>query len=268
MAGLVLFSLSSFAQDLDVRLNGVPDAPNLHMKVKVRGPRDDAAGAPAMAVTAPPVRTVGVDTFQVEYSPLGGPPAQISVLSPEGAQAQVWNEDGSLAGTYSVPFNFNGRASTYYRFILTDPSGELLFDRKLEAKTYLWGALKQRRARVAAPPPPAQVVVVAPPPPVVVAPPETTAAMLGDADFDSLLSAIDHESFSDEKLGVLSTALPTSYFTVAQVGRLVDAFVHSSDKVKVVELTRGHLVDRHNGYKLFEHFTFASDKEQVKALLR
>jgi len=259
----VMPSLAS-AQDQDVDVSlGAPGMPPVQMQMRVRGPNQPGpapAPAPAPAPMPPPMRVVGQDTFEVDYSPLGGQASAISVVSPEGAPAQVWNEDGSLAGTWSVPFNFKGRGSTYYRFIVWAPSGsgEIIFDRKLETKTYLSGTLRMRneggRPHHQRPPPQQ-------------AQPAGPSCMPGP-DFESLLAAIKNESFSSEKLDVLSLAAPNAWFTVDQVGRLVDAFDHSSDKVDAVRLTRTHLVDRQNGFKLMEHFTFSSDKEAVKALLQ
>jgi hypothetical protein len=54
--------------------------------------------------------------------------------------------------------------------------------------------------------------------------------------------------------------------TVAQVAQLVDLVSMSSDKVKVVSVTRARIVDPQNAFKLSAHFTFDSDKQAVKAL--
>jgi hypothetical protein len=105
------------------------------------------------------------------------------------------------------------------------------------------------------------------PAPAPVAPPAFPTEM-ADSDFSALTAAIDAESFSQTRLGVLETALPDTWFTVAQVGALVDLFSFSADKVKVVELARGNMVDPKNGFKLLSHFTFSADKEAVKKLLK
>jgi len=100
------------------------------------------------------------------------------------------------------------------------------------------------------------------------APPASSPTEMADSDFSALTAAIDAESFSQTRLGVLETTLPDTWFTVAQVGALVDLFSFSADKVKVVELTRGNMVDPRNGFKLLSHFTFSADKEAVKKLLK
>ena len=84
-------------------------------------------------------------------------------------------------------------------------------------------------------------------------------------DFAALVEAVKAESFSDAKLDVVRTA--EGGLTVDQLGQLVDLFSFSSEQVKVVEICNPRLVDRQNAFKLYSHFTFDSDKKQVKAIL-
>jgi hypothetical protein len=247
-AGLVaLLSLTAFAQDLPDLQIDVPGA-----QVKVRQKRDRAQGpAPAPAPSAMPPPTVfGAENFTIDYQPVGGAPNRaIKVVSPEGASAQVWNEDGTLAGQFSVPFVFNGASDTYYRFILIAPDGQLLLDRKYEVKQFLGGTLRLRGARQMNAPPP-------------------VAAGCAESDFAAILAAIEQASFSEEKIGVVETAAQGNLFTIEQVGRMVDVMSFSAEKLKVVELTRGRIVDRQNAFKLLEHFTFSGDKQKAQALLK
>jgi hypothetical protein len=89
---------------------------------------------------------------------------------------------------------------------------------------------------------------------------------MGERDFNALLAAVAAESFGQQKLGVVQTA-SSGWFTVDQVGRLVDQMSFGNDKVKVVELLNSRIVDKQNGFQLYSHFTFSNDKEQVKKLL-
>ena len=248
-AGLVaLVSLVSFAQDFpDVQL----DVPGAQVKVRTKTRREPAPPpAPPSGPVMPPPAVIGAENFVIDYQPIGRAPSHgIRVVSPEGALAHVWNEDGSLAGQFSVPFVFTGRANTFYRFILFTPDGQVLLDRKYECRQFLGGTLSMRGGPSA---PPAPVV----------------AAGMPDADFEALLEAVEAASFSEEKTGVVETAAQGHVFTVAQVGRLVDAMSFSADKLRVVELTRGRLVDRQNAFKLLERFTFSADKQKAQALLK
>lgn len=261
-AVVVVFSLPAFAQ-VDVNVEGGNAdvaVPGMNVKIRTGGPKQQPAPAPPPARMAPPPRTIGVDAFSVEYGPMNGVPgASIKFVSPEGAMAEVWNEQGELELSSTVPFNFKGRGNTYYRFIITTPDGIALLDRKLELKQFIGGIARFRNAV----PPPAPVVV-APPPPA--APPP--AMGMPAADFDALLAAIDEASFSEEKIGVLETALTNQMFTCEQIGRLVDAYDFSDGKVKALELTRGRIVDPQNKFKILSHFTFSSDKQKAQALLK
>ncbi len=260
-AAVTMCAFNVFAQTIDVQVDddGASVAlPNL--QVNVRGtkapqqqPPPDVDAAPAPSQQQPAVRVVGQDTFSIDYSPLGVPANTIKVLSPEGAIAQVWNEGGQLEGSYAVPFNFQGRGNTYYRFILTLPDGQVVFDRKLEVKQFLGGTLRMKGAKVAV---------------AVAAAPEQPSGVINAADFAALKKAVDDASFSDEKLGVVKTAAEHSSFTVQQVGELVDLMSHSSDKVGVVEVLNKRIVDRKNGFQLLGHFTFSGDKQKVQALLK
>jgi hypothetical protein len=227
------------------------------VKVQV-GPGARPAPAPAPSPAArlqPPPRAFGGELFSVEYGPLlGVPGSSIKVVSPEAATAEIWAEDGTLAGTFSVPFLFQGRSEQFYRFILVGTDGRLLLDKKLQARQFI-GALVKFRGEVASPTP--QPVAVAP-----------VAQGMADADFEALVNAVNDAGFGHEKLGVIDTAAQSHVFTVEQVGKLVDLMGSSDEKVGVVERTRRKLVDRENGFKLLEHFSFSSDKEKVRKLLK
>ncbi|MDX2011590.1 MAG: DUF4476 domain-containing protein [Myxococcaceae bacterium] len=217
-----------------------------------RAPAPAPAPAPAGRVQPPP-RAFGGDAFSVEYGPmLGVPGSAIKFVSPEAATAEVWAEDGSLAGTFSVPFQFQGRSEQYYRFILVGQDGLLLLDKKLQTKQFIGGLVKYRAAA------PAQAQPQAAP----------VAQGMAEADFEALVNAVNDAGFGHEKLGVIDTAAQSHVFTIEQVGKLVDLLGSSDEKVGVVEKTRRKIVDRQNGFKLLEHFSFSADKEKVRKLLK
>lgn len=91
---------------------------------------------------------------------------------------------------------------------------------------------------------------------------------MADADFEALVAAVDDAGFGHEKLGVIETAAQSHVFSIAQVARLVDLLSSSDEKVGVVERTRAKVVDKQNGFKLLEHFSFSADKEKVRKLLK
>jgi hypothetical protein len=100
-----------------------------------------------------------------------------------------------------------------------------------------------------------------PPEPVYVAP-QPVYAMV---DFAAVVEAVNAESFGDAKLDVVRTA--DGFFTVDQLGQLVDLFSFSDEKVEVVAIVKPRLVDPQNAFKLYSRFTFDDDKKRVKAIL-
>lgn len=261
-AVLVVTAAAAFAQDTEETTTTVqmPGMPGMNMKVKVKTTtttQRSGTDAPPPAPAQPPARTFGGENFQIDYSPMGVPSSTIKVLSPEGANAQVFSDDGNFEGTFSVPFNLKGRGDTYYRIILTGPDGSLILDKKYEVKTFLGGTLKVRGAAPAPAPAPAPVPVAQP-----------VAAGMPDADFQALVAAVNDASFGSEKLGVVETAAESHVFTIEQVGTLVGLMSMSSEQVGVVERLKNKIVDRQNSFKLLERFTFSSDKEKVRKLLK
>lgn len=215
---------------------------NVQVNIGIPMPGAPAAPPAQRAAKPPPARTIGGDAFEVAYEPWKGQQS-FSVLSPEGAECDVWNDEGELEGHYSVPFNFAPRSGSFYRLIVTQ-NGAVVLDKKVEAREYLQTVVRARgapAARAAAP------------------------AAAPACDFPGLVSAVKGETFSDAKLNVISTA--DCRFSVEQVGQLVDSVDMSSDKVRVVELLRARLTDPGNAFKLYAHFTFEGDKKKVKALL-
>ncbi|MCC6337665.1 MAG: DUF4476 domain-containing protein [Myxococcales bacterium] len=251
VAAVFVCSLSAYSQSIDVHVNG------LHAGVQVQGVEVEDAPAPAVVVQAPPPRVVGGDAFRVDYAMSGS--ARLVVASPEGLAAQVWS-DAALEGQFVVPFAFEGRAGQYYRVILSGADGAPVFDRKVLLAAWKQATVSLARAA------PAPVVVVAPAPVVVQQAP--VAPGMPASDFAALRAAVEAEDFSSDKLGVIRSAVDGgAALSCAQVGQLVDLLDMSSDKVQVVALTRGRLVDPGNGYSLLQRFTFSSDKEKVRRLL-
>ncbi|MDP2315743.1 MAG: DUF4476 domain-containing protein [Pseudomonadota bacterium] len=109
--------------------------------------------------------------------------------------------------------------------------------------------------------PPAPPVAVIPPPPP--APP-----VMSDREFTALVAAVKGEAFSSDQLGIVRSAARSSYFTIAQVGVVLDQLAHSSDKIEAATILAPRVIDRQNAWKLNEHLTFSSDKEAVRKLFQ
>ena len=99
-------------------------------------------------------------------------------------------------------------------------------------------------------------------------PPEPVGPIpMAAAGFRALLSAVDGQAFSDDKLMVVRSATREAFFTTAQVKALLDAFVHSSDKVELLRVVGNRIVDRENIFTIYSSLVHSSDKEEAREIL-
>ena len=244
---LCLSSSAVLAQEVDVDIDAPEmQVPAVKVKMRVSGLPQEAPPppnkGPRQRVPPPPGPPIGADTFDLRFEMQ--PKETLRLISPEGAHAEIWGDDGAYLGGFDVPCEVPARAGLFYRVVIT-ANGGLIFDRKVELRQYFRTIVSFRGA--------VKEVNEAPRP------------RSGMVDFAALVEAVKAESFSEAKLDVVRTA--DASFTVDQVGQLIDLFSFSAEKVKVVELTQQRLIDRQNAFKLYSHFTFDGDKKQVKAIL-
>jgi hypothetical protein len=86
--------------------------------------------------------------------------------------------------------------------------------------------------------------------------------------FASLVGAVESGSYADDKLATVRAAASKNWFTIEQVGRLVDAMTYGSDQLTVVQICASRVVDPENAFALASHFTYSSDKEAALALFQ
>jgi uncharacterized protein DUF4476 len=104
----------------------------------------------------------------------------------------------------------------------------------------------------------------APPPPP---PPVPVVQPISDEQFQRISKAIARESFSEGKMRVLEAAVANHHFLVPQVMKLLQRFSFAGDRLQVVKVLWPRVLDRENGYQLYEAFTFASDKEKLRQVI-
>lgn len=258
---IALLATGAQAQSVDINVGG------FHTGVQV----NEHQAHQQVTVQMPPARRRHGEGFRVQYQP--SPQPMLAVAEPAGLVAQVWSER-AMEGQFTTPFTFTGRPGRDYRVILTTPDGDLLLDQMVGLRRGSQAIITFRYAPMRPPPPmmPPQPMMPPPPmqapPPVAAHHPRPPPAPMSPRDFSGLLSAVQHEAFSSDKLGLIQSATAGgAFFTCDQVGALVDALNMSSDKVAVVETTRDAIVDPANGFTLQKHFTFSSDKERVRELM-
>ncbi len=123
---------------------------------------------------------------------------------------------------------------------------------------------------------PSEVVVVGDPEAPPDAPPGDTAGEttgpgatppMGREEFDHALAELQSHGFASERMEVLSRLSRQGWFAVDQARRLLEAFPFGKDRLEALELLAPRLVDPENHFRLYEAFTFESDKKQARRIL-
>jgi hypothetical protein len=121
-------------------------------------------------------------------------------------------------------------------------------------------------------PAPSPVVVMPMPIPSMPAPapapePAGPTAMSSQA-YAGLVAAVRSGTYADDQLAAIRTAAGRNWFTVEQLGGLLDLMTYGSDQVKAVQICASKVVDPENAFALGSHFTYSSDKEAALALFQ
>lgn len=212
---------------------------------------------------------------------------QFKVLAPESFGVRV-TDGGAAMVQDTVPVSFDAQPGHFYRVEIFT-SQAVLFDHKFEAKAgmvaQLWvnaGAPPQQQVAMQVNAGPGGggvyvggrmggtvVVTGAEPMPMAQPMPMPVASTCMDGgDFGSIRSAIGEESFSNEKLRVLETALADRRVCVQQVIETLGLFDFGNDKIAALKMLAPRINDSGNKFKIYSAFTFDSEKAQAKAILR
>jgi hypothetical protein len=114
-------------------------------------------------------------------------------------------------------------------------------------------------------PPPSTTNV--PPPPPGMSQPGRRVMPITEPAFRDLARALQAENFGRERLRVLETAAPSKWFLVNQVEVLLQSFDFPREKLAAVRILKARTVDGENFYKLYDAFTFSSDKAELKRII-
>jgi hypothetical protein len=174
----------------------------------------------------------------VERDPQGR--TRIKVMAPEGAMLHVFQDRREIY-VDDVPTVFQAQPGVRYRLELVFADGSRWrkhVETQPGAVARLWvlgpddDDRPQDAATVDYPRDPT-------PAPVAYSPPAPEAPQPMERHrFEQLKRAIEAESFAEQKLGVLQSAAGGSYFTIHQVGELVDLYNFAQNKVQAVRLVR------------------------------
>jgi hypothetical protein len=120
-----------------------------------------------------------------------------------------------------------------------------------------------REAIRTAPPMPATTVLHVPAEP----PPLAAPVAMAEREFAGILAAMGAEIAGSSKLRVLGDAASHHWFSVDQVKRVIGEFSFSSEQLDALRLLAPQLADPQNAFRIYESFTFDSDKDQARKIL-
>lgn len=93
---------------------------------------------------------------------------------------------------------------------------------------------------------------------------DTVPKPIREEDLAVFLSTLDNAGFSDAKVEMVKEFGRSNWFTVAQVGKIVEKISFGDDKVDAILAIYPHIVDKENSYRLYEFVTFSDDRERLK----
>ena len=85
-----------------------------------------------------------------------------------------------------------------------------------------------------------------------------------EKDFQFLYKIIKKKSFDDDRMEILSVGVLDNYFTCHQCVRLMSLYKFDDDKLKILRIMAGHIVDLENHHDILMRIDFDSNK--LKAL--
>ena len=87
---------------------------------------------------------------------------------------------------------------------------------------------------------------------------------MSEKDFQFLYKIIKKKSFDDDRMEILSVGVLDNYFTCQQCVRLMSLYKFDDDKLKILRIMAGHIVDLENHHDILMRIDFDSNK--LKAL--
>ena len=94
--------------------------------------------------------------------------------------------------------------------------------------------------------------------------PSRRHSAMSEKDFQFLYKIIKKKSFDDDRMEILSVGVLDNYFTCQQCVRLMSLYKFDDDKLKILRIMSGHIVDLENHHDILMRLDFESNK--LKAL--
>ena len=94
--------------------------------------------------------------------------------------------------------------------------------------------------------------------------PSRRHSAMHEKDFQFLYKIIKKKSFDDDRMEILSVGVLDNYFTCQQCVRLMSLYKFDDEKLKILRIMSGHIVDLENHHDILMRIDFDSNK--LKAL--
>ena len=90
---------------------------------------------------------------------------------------------------------------------------------------------------------------------------------MSEKDFQFLYKIIKKKSFDDDRMEILGVGVLDNYFTCHQCVRLMSFYKFDDDKLKILRIMVGHIVDLENHHDILKRLDFDSNKEKALDIL-
>ena len=90
---------------------------------------------------------------------------------------------------------------------------------------------------------------------------------MSEKDFQFLYKTVKKKSFDKDRLEILRVGVLDNYFTCRQCARLMSLYKFDDDKLKVLRIMDGHLVDMNNHNDILKQFDFDSNRRKALDIL-
>ena len=86
---------------------------------------------------------------------------------------------------------------------------------------------------------------------------------MNEKDFQFLYKIIKKKSFDDDRMEILSVGVLDNYFTCQQCARLMSLYKFDDEKLKILRIMTGHIVDLENYQNILMILDFDSNKQKA-----
>ena len=90
---------------------------------------------------------------------------------------------------------------------------------------------------------------------------------MSEKDFQFLYKTVKKKSFDKDRLEILRVGVLDNFFTCRQCARLMSLYKFDDDKLKILRIMAGHLVDMNNHNDILKQFDFDSNRRKALDIL-